>query len=102
MYLYKVVKAVKEAGRRKLRAILSWARAQLQLVDTIVDIIISSIILAALWPALDSSLAKLVEAAKNSTNPLIVALSDAIPYLVGLILLTLLFGLIRWARSRST
>lgn len=71
------------------------------LVSTIISIVIAAMIVAALFPVLDNALAQLVSAAQNSSNALIKAIAPALPYLVGLVLLSFIFYIIRSAIDRA-
>jgi len=70
------------------------------LIVNLVSIIVAAIIVAAMFPTLDSALANLTNAMQQSSNPLIKAISPAIPYMVGLVILGLLFYIIRMAIDR--
>ncbi len=70
------------------------------LVTTIISIVVAAVIVASMFPVLDSSLADLTKAAQNSTNPLLHAIAPALPYIVGLILLGLIFYIVESAIDR--
>ena len=82
-------------GRMKASAILGPG-----LIVNLVSIIVAAIIVAAMFPTLDEALANLTHAVSQSSNPLIKAIGPAIPYIVGLIILSLIFYIVRMAIDR--
>ena len=72
------------------------------LVMNIISVIVAIVIVAALFPTLDNAVSDLQQAAQNSSNSLITAISPALPYILGLILLGIIFWAVRSAIQRFT
>jgi len=72
------------------------------LVTNLISIIVAIIVIAALFPTIDAAVADLQEAAGNSTNALIKAIAPAMPYILGMILLGIIFWVVRSTMQRFT